>query len=185
MQSSLSSREKMEQLSRSGRWSNIISPELASFLSAQTSIFFGTASVEGQPYIQHRGGAPGFIRVLDNRTLSFDEVPGNQQYISFGNLAENNRAVVFAIDYSTRTRIKLWGRAKLEGVERFLSGEGSPTIFFTVEAWDRNCKKLIPELWPIAAVKDATQSLLDKISKLQAQVTELELELARAAGGDA
>ncbi|HHI71602.1 MAG TPA: pyridoxamine 5'-phosphate oxidase, partial [Rhodobacteraceae bacterium] len=107
------------------------------------SVYFGTASRDGQPYIQHRGGPPGFLQILDARTLMFFDYPGNKQYISLGNLAENPKAFLFMMDYPTKTRIKFWGRA---GVD--FGQDGTRRILFHIEAWDINCRKHIPNLVP-------------------------------------
>ena len=94
-------------------WSTAITPELAAFIAAQTSVFLGTANAAGQPYIQHRGGPPGFLRVRDERTIAFADLRGNRQFITQGNLAENPKAHLFLIDYATQQRIKLWGEARV------------------------------------------------------------------------
>ena len=130
-----------------------ITAELAAFIAAQTSAFLATANRYGQPYIQHRGGPPGFLRVLDDTTLGFADFAGNRQFITLGNLAENAQAHLFLIDYSTRRRIKIWGEARVvEGDDALidgtdaagLSGRASQAILFTVSAWDANCPQHIP-----------------------------------------
>ena len=90
-----------------------VTPELAAFIAEQDTAFLGTASAEGAPYIQHRGGPKGFIKIVDERTLGFADYRGNRQYITLGNLSENDRAYLFLIDFSRRQRIKLWGRARV------------------------------------------------------------------------
>ena len=94
-------------------WNTTITPELAEFIAAQSSVFLGTANAAGQPYIQHRGGPPGFLRVLDEQTIAFADLRGNRQFITQGNLAENPKAHLFLIDYANRQRIKLWGEARI------------------------------------------------------------------------
>lgn len=94
-------------------WATTITPDLAAYISAQTSIFLATASAEGQPYIQHRGGPAGFLHVLDERTIGMADFTGNRQFITTGNLAENPRAHLFLIDYTRRTRVKIWGTARI------------------------------------------------------------------------
>jgi predicted pyridoxine 5'-phosphate oxidase superfamily flavin-nucleotide-binding protein len=91
-------------------WRTKIDDDLASFVAMQTSIFLATANAEGQPYIQHRGGPPGFLRVLDAKTLAFADFRGNRQFVTLGNLAENAKAYLFLIDDTCRQRIKIWGR---------------------------------------------------------------------------
>ena len=90
-----------------------VTPELAAFIAEQDTAFLGTASADGAPYIQHRGGPKGFIKVVDEKTLGFADYRGNRQYITLGNLSENDRAFLFLIDFSRRQRIKLWGRARV------------------------------------------------------------------------
>jgi len=105
------SRGIYERMEQSGGWQSEVTPQLEQFLSTMDSFYFGTASLNGQPYIQHRGGPKGFLKVLDNKTLAFADYAGNRQYISTGNLSENNKAFIFLMDYPNRTRIKIWGTA--------------------------------------------------------------------------
>ena len=134
------SRRGYANMEQRGSWETRIAPDLAAFIEAQTSVFFATASADGQPYVQHRGGPPGFLRVLDERTIAFANYEGNRQYISFGNLAENERAFLFLMDYAAARRLKLWGRA------RVVSGDAGDMIVFSVLAWDWNCSQHIPRL---------------------------------------
>ena len=126
------------------------------FHSERDSAYFATATADGQPYVQHRGGPPGFLKVLDKRTVAFAEYPGNRQYISIGNLAENARSFLFLMDYAEARRLKLWGRATLTAEPALLARLADPAysarieqaIVFTVLAWDRNCSQHIPRLVP-------------------------------------
>jgi uncharacterized protein len=111
---------------------------LAAFIAERNSFYIGTASADGQPYIQHRGGPKGFLRVLDGRTLAFADLEGNRQYITVGNLAENPKAFLFLMDYANRRRVKIWGTARVESVA------GQRAIVFAVESWDINCPQHIP-----------------------------------------
>ena len=135
-----------------GGWSSTVTPDLAHFIAARDSFYLSTASADGQPYIQHRGGPPGFLRVLDEHTLAFADFRGNRQYISAGNLAENPRAFLFLMDYPNRSRIKIWGRAKVVEddpalMERLVdpgyAARPEQAIVFTIEAWDVNCPQHI------------------------------------------
>ncbi len=101
---------KMEQ---KGGWRDRVTPDLAAFIAERDSFYLTTASAEGQPYTQHRGGRPGFLKVLDERTLAFADFRGNRQYITAGNLSENVQAFIFLMDYANRRRIKIWGRARI------------------------------------------------------------------------
>jgi predicted pyridoxine 5'-phosphate oxidase superfamily flavin-nucleotide-binding protein len=129
-------------------WRTVVTPHLAEFLAGLDMFYLGTASAEGQPYIQHRGGPPGFLRVLDDRTFAFADFGGNRQYITLGNLSENPRAFIVLMDYANRRRVKLWGTARVvddapELLERLsdpdYSGKVERAIVFTVETWDINC----------------------------------------------
>jgi predicted pyridoxine 5'-phosphate oxidase superfamily flavin-nucleotide-binding protein len=134
------SRKAQERRAAAGRFNEALSPEAIAFIGERNSAYLATASTDGQPYVQHRGGPAGFLRVLDERTIAFPNYAGNSQYISIGNLAENERAFLFLMDYAGARRLKLWGRARL------VSDEAGDTIVFTVAAWDWNCSKHIPKL---------------------------------------
>jgi len=151
------SREQYRRMEERGGWQSTITPDLAAFIASMRSFYLGTSSAEGQPYIQHRGGPPGFLKVLDPGTLGFADYRGNRQYITAGNLAENPRAFIFLMDYARRIRIKLWGEARVvEGDESLLARLRDPgyravperAILFAVKAWDRNCAQHIPTLVP-------------------------------------
>jgi len=111
---------------------------LAAFIAQRNSFYIGTASADGQPYIQHRGGPRGFLRVLDRRTLAFADLEGNRQYITVGNLGGNPKAFLFLMDYANRRRVKIWGTARVETLA------GQRAIVFAVESWDINCPQHIP-----------------------------------------
>lgn len=159
-----------------------ITPDLAAFIAAQTSVFFATASAEGQPYIQHRGGPAGFLHVLSPTQLGFADFRGNKQYISLGNLAENPKAYLFLMDYANRRRIKLWGTARVVEDDPALLQALRPddyaatpeqAILFDVTAWDSNCPQHIPQRFEAADVAAA-------LAKRDARIAELEAQLARA-----
>src|SRR5271167_428497 len=145
-----------------GSWETRITPDLAEFIGRQASVFLATASAAGQPYIQHRGGPPGFLKVLDDKTIGFADFAGNRQYITLGNLAENPKAFIFLIDYGNRQRIKIWGEARVAENDpeliKKLKPEGyrarvEQAILFTVSAWDSNCPQHIPQRFEAAEVK--------------------------------
>jgi len=179
------SRAGYRRMEEGGGWQTTVTPDLAAFVAAQTSIFMATANGEGQPYIQHRGGPQGFLKVLDERTLGFADLRGNRQYITLGNLQDNGRAFLFLIDYTHRRRIKIWGTAEVVEndpalVERLLppadeSGRkpaADQAILFRIEAWDANCPQHIPQRFEAADVAAA----LDQRDR---RIAELEAELAR------
>ncbi|MGI9516068.1 MAG: pyridoxamine 5'-phosphate oxidase family protein, partial [Pirellulaceae bacterium] len=107
------SRETYSRMEQRGGWQNTITDELAEFIAQRDSFYMGTAAADGQPYIQHRGGPRGFLKVLDEHRLAFADFTGNSQYISVGNLDENNKAYIFLMDYPNRRRIKIWGTARV------------------------------------------------------------------------
>jgi len=177
------SRETYERMEAGRGWSITITPDLADFIAAQTSVFLGSANAEGQPYIQHRGGPPGFLRVLDERTLAFADYRGNRQYISQGNLGGNPKAFLFLIDYAHRRRIKIWGAARVveddPELVRSLMSEGykatpEQAIVFTISAWDANCPQHIPKRFEAADVAAALAERDRKIEELTRRLKDLE-----------
>lgn len=164
-------------------WSTTITPDLADFIAAQTSVFLGTASADGQPYIQHRGGPPGFLRVLDERTVAFADYRGNRQYISQGNLADNPKAFLFLIDYAHRQRIKIWGEARVveddPQLVQSLMPEGykarpEQAFLLTVSAWDANCPQHIPQRFEAADVAAVLEERDRRIEAMSKKLKELE-----------
>jgi len=177
VQSRKGSRRGYAHMETTSGWQSDITPDLAAFISAQTSIFLGTASADGQPYIQHRGGPAGFLHVLDARTIAFVDFTGNRQYISQGNLAENPKAHLFLIDYAHAQRIKIWGTARVvEGdadMMTKLMPEGyrarpEQVILFTVASWDANCPQHIPQRFEAADVAAAIETRDKRIIELEA-----------------
>ncbi len=173
------SRAGYARMERSGGWQTTVTPDLAEFLAGLDMFYLGTASAEGQPYIQYRGGSPGFLKVIDEGTLGFADFGGNRQYITLGNLSENPRAFVFLMDYVNRQRIKLWGRARVVEddpalLERLADpsypGKVERAIVFEIEAWDVNCPQHIHRRFPEGEVAPV-------IERLQARVRELEERL--------
>jgi predicted pyridoxine 5'-phosphate oxidase superfamily flavin-nucleotide-binding protein len=161
---------------------NTVTPELAAFIAEQDTAFLGTASADGAPYIQHRGGPKGFIKVLDERTLGFADYRGNRQYITLGNLSENDRAYLFLIDFSRRQRIKLWGRARVvenDGalVEKLFDpgykARPERVILFTIEAWDVNCSQHITARLTADEVEGLLGTVEQRIAALQAENARL------------
>jgi len=178
------SRSGYERMEQAGSWETTITPELEGFLSAQTSVFLATVNASGQPYIQHRGGPAGFLRVMDDQTIGFVDYSGNRQYITSGNLAENPKAHLFLIDYARRRRIKIWGEARVvEGdaaLIAILASEGyqarpEQVMLFTVTAWDANCPQHIPQRFEAADVAAALKERDDRIAELEARLAALAI----------
>jgi len=177
------SRRAYAQVEAAGGWPTRITPDLEDFIAAQTSMFLATANSLGQPYIQHRGGPPGFLRVMDETTIGFVDFTGNRQFITLGNLAENDRAHLFLIDYATRRRIKIWGRARVVEDAALMADLMPPgyrarpaqAILFAVAAWDANCPQHIPQKIDAGDVAAA-------LAERDARIVALEAELAALRG---
>jgi predicted pyridoxine 5'-phosphate oxidase superfamily flavin-nucleotide-binding protein len=164
-----------------------ITPELASFIAEQDTAFLATATADGAPYLQHRGGPKGFIKVIDERTLGFADYRGNRQYLTLANLSENDRAFLFLFDPGRKQRIKLWGRARvIENdaalVERLFDkgykARPERAILFTIEAWDVNCSSHIVTRFTEAEIDHAFEAVKEKIAELQQENTRLRAALA-------
>jgi predicted pyridoxine 5'-phosphate oxidase superfamily flavin-nucleotide-binding protein len=162
IQSRKGSRQGYVSMEERGSRETRITPDLAEFIERQASLFLGTASAAGQPYIQHRGGPPGFLKVLDDKTLGFADFAGNRQYITLGNLTENPKAFIFLIDYRNRQRVKIWGEARVVEDDPELIKRLKPddyrarveqAIVFDVSAWDSNCPQHIPQRFEATEVK--------------------------------
>lgn len=178
-QARLGSREAYARMEARGGWETAIDDSLADFIARQRSFFLATATADGQPYIQHRGGPPGFLKVLGPRRLGFADLRGNRQYISIGNLSENPKVHLFLMDYLHRERVKIWGEARaVEDDAALLSslaeGAGGPperAIVIDVVAWDANCPKHIPRRFE---EEDVARTLAAR----DARIAQLEAELA-------
>lgn len=193
IQTRVGSRAAYARLEEQGGWEDRVTPKLADFLAERDSFYLATASAAGRPYVQHRGGPRGFLRVLDDRTLGFADFGGNRQYVTAGNLAENDRAFLFLTDYATRRRIKIWGRAHVvEDDPALLERLADPgydavaerAIVFTIEAWDTNCRQHIPQLVEAAAVKREVDALRARIEALEAENRTLREQAAGRAAAE-
>ncbi|AOG04412.1 MULTISPECIES: pyridoxamine 5'-phosphate oxidase family protein [unclassified Bosea (in: a-proteobacteria)] len=181
------SRTGYARMEAGGSWQTQVTPALQSFVEAQTSFFLGTANADGQPYIQHRGGPRGFLRVIDSKTLGFADFSGNRQYISQGNLADNPKAYLFLIDYAQQRRIKIWGEARVVEGDADLTAQLMPDgysarpeqiMLFTITAWDANCPQHIPQRFEAADVEAALADRDDRIRLLELDVARLKADLA-------
>lgn len=173
------SRTNYARMEEGRGWKTSVTPELVEFLSELDMFYLGTANAEGQPYIQYRGGSPGFLKVVDEHTLGFADFGGNRQFITLGNLAENSKAFIFLMDYANSRRVKLWGTTRvIEGdseLEEKLRdpqypGKVERAILFTIEAWDVNCPQHIHKRF-------SQNQLVPVINSLQSRIDELEAEL--------
>lgn len=175
------SRANYERMEQRGGWQNKVTPELAAFVGQRDSFYLGTASADGQPYIQHRGGPKGFLKAVDEQTLGFVDFAGNAQYISVGNLDENNKAFIFLMDYPNRRRIKIWGTSEIveeapaliqQLADDDYRGKPQRAVLFHVEAWDVNCPQHIIPRW-------TEDEFAPVVETLKARVEQLELENQR------
>ena len=176
------SREGYAQAEQRG-WRTEVDENLAAFLADANSFYFATASADGQPYIQHRGGPKGFLKVLDKQTLAFTDYAGNRQYVTQGNLSENSRAYIFVMDYAHRRRVKIWGEARVVEDDDALTDALMPkgyrarpeqVILFKIAAWDTNCPQHIPQKFDAADVAAALAARDQRIAELEAQVAALK-----------
>ncbi|WP_256806196.1 pyridoxamine 5'-phosphate oxidase family protein [Bradyrhizobium sp. Bra64] len=178
------SREAYARAEQHG-WRTEVDDKLAGFLAEANSFYFATASADGQPYIQHRGGPKGFLKVLDKQTLAFADYAGNQQFITQGNLTENPKAYIFVMDYAHRRRVKIWGEAHVVEDDAALTQSLMPkgyrarpeqVILFKIAAWDTNCPQHIPQKFDATDVATALAARDQRIAELEAEVAALKGE---------
>ena len=181
LQAAYGSREMYDRMEEAGPENDTLISRVTEFVEAQDSFYMGSTNADGWPYIQFRGGPVGFLKVLDERTLGFADFKGNGQYLSIGNLADNDRVFLFLMDYVNRRRLKIWGRATVEYERPDLlaqlqvpgyGGEAQRAIVIRVEAWDWNCPQHIPQKFSAAEVAEIIAPLQAQIDALQAQVEE-------------
>jgi hypothetical protein len=168
-------------------WKTEITDDLRQFIGVIDTFFFATATAEGRPYIQHRGGPPGFLKTIGTHTLAFADFLGNRQYISLGHLKENDRAHIFMLHFATQQRVKLWGRARIvegdvegdvELMERLVDpaykARPQRAIVFTLEAWDINCQQHIVPRYSEAEIAPGVNKLVERIKELEEEVERLK-----------
>jgi len=182
VQTARGSRRGYQNMEEKGSWKTEIFHDLKDFIETRRSIFLATVNADGQPYIQHRGGPKGFLKVLDERTIGFADYSGNRQFISTGNLTDNPKAHLFLIDYATRQRVKIWGTAKAitdqpELLKSLMpigyKARGEQVILFTVSAWDANCPQHIPQMFEAEEVTRALAARDQRIAVLEEEVRTL------------
>ena len=175
------------RMEANGGFRTAIDERMIEALAISNSAYLVTASADGQPYAQHRGGPKGFIRIIDDRTIGFADYSGNRQYVSTGNLSENPKAFLFLMDYAQRRRVKIWGRARVVEGDEALNAQLMPkayaarpeaVILFEIEAWDLNCPQHIPQKFDAEEVAAA-------LGRLEARIAELEAENAALKGTNA
>ena len=183
VQERLGSRKGYASMEQRGGWNDVVTPELATFIGERDTMFIATTNADGQPYIQHRGGPPGFLKVLDEHTLGFADFSGNRQYITVGNLDDNPKAFIFLMDFAKRRRIKIWGRAEIVETNDELreklhdpdyGSEPERMFLFHIDAWDVNCPQHIKPRFTEEEVGESIQALRDRIAQLEAEVRNCE-----------
>jgi uncharacterized protein len=183
------SRDSYARVEQNGGWRTEVDENLAHFLAETNSFFLATASGTGHPYIQHRGGPKGFVKVIDKNTIAFADYSGNRQYITQGNLSENPQAHIFVMDYAHRRRVKIWGEARVVDDDPALTKALMPqgykarpeqVILFRISAWDTNCPQHIPQKFDAADVAAALASRDARIAELEAELAALKGEAAPA-----
>ena len=177
------SREAYEGYTAMAPDNGAITPGLAEFIAHIAGGYLGTVSSNGYPYIQFRGGPPGFLKVLDDKTIGFADFSGNVQYITVGNLSENNKAFLFLMDYRHRRRFKLWGHARYVEDDPELIGQLrvpdypakiERAVVFTLEAFSQNCPQHIPVHYSEAELQVEIDAAT---APLQAKIADLEARL--------
>nr|WP_288933123.1 pyridoxamine 5'-phosphate oxidase family protein [uncultured Allomuricauda sp.] len=183
LQEHYGSRKAYARMESKRGWANELSPPIIDFVEKRDSFYMGTSNQEGQPYIQHRGGAPGFLKVMDPKTLAFADFSGNQQYISVGNLSENPRSFMFLMDYPSRTRVKIWGEAHVEFKDKALmeslavdgySANVERAIIFKIKAVDVNCPQHIVQRYTSEEIDQMMTPLKERITELENELNKLK-----------
>jgi uncharacterized protein len=163
----------------------------AAFIAARDSFYMASVSETGWPYVQHRGGPPGFLKVLDEKRLAFPDFRGNRQYISLGNTAANDRVALILVDYAARARLKIFARAEprdlaadpdLASALALPGYKGRPERAFVLHlaAFDWNCPQHITARYTEAEIAVAVTTLHDRIAALEAENAALRAQLARS-----
>lgn len=177
------SRTAYARMEEKGGFRDTVDDYLAEFIGERDSFYLGTVSADGQPYIQHRGGKKGFLKILDDKTLGFADFRGNKQYISSGNLEDNSKAYIFLMDYAAKRRIKIWGEARVveddPALMKKLMDEDyravpEQAMIFTITAWDINCPQHIPRKFGEAEIEEILEPFREQISKLEKELSELK-----------
>lgn len=185
LQEQFGSRKSYARMEKGEGWLKALTPPLMDFVRERDSFYLGTSNIGGQPYIQHRGGAPGFLKVLDKTTLAFADFSGNQQYISAGNLSENPKVFLFLMDYTSRTRVKIWGKASVEykAMELINSlvvpnyvANAERAVTIKIKAIDINCRQHIVQRLTSAAIDRITIPLNERIKELEYKLNKYKNE---------
>ena len=183
-QTRFGSREAYERRDEKGAWRTAITPELAAFIAERDSFYFATAGASGQPYVQHRGGPVGFLKVLDTSTIGFADFRGNRQYLSVGNITADERISLILMDYPRQRRLKLWGRARIvhEAEQpEILAAVEDPAyrarieraIVISIEAFDWNCPQHITPRFSADEIRAYIDPIIAENDNLKLQLQML------------
>ncbi len=164
----------------------------AAFIAERDSVYQATVSETGWPYVQHRGGPSGFLKVLDDKTIAYADFSGNRQYISVGNLNTDDRVSLILVDYPNRRRLKIWGRVRLidkaeqpDLIKRLHDAQyrarPERAAIITVEAFDWNCPQHIPQRMTIEEFEPVVAPLRDEITRLTAENEALKHRIRESA----
>ncbi len=177
------SRFSYQKVAESRDWQNTITDRLRSFVANRDSFYLATVNKDGQPYIQHRGGPKGFLKVLDDHTLGFADYSGNRQFISAGNLQDSKKVSLFLMDYPTRSRIKIWGEARIIQKDDKLMEQlkdddykaiNERAMIITLKAWDVNCPQHITPRYTLEELEPQIGDLKDRIKELEVKLESCE-----------
>ncbi len=186
LQTERGSRASYAKIEERGGFRTGITEDLVEFLTGIDTAYLATSNASGQPYAQHRGGPKGFIRVIGETMLGFADYTGNRQYVTTGNLADNDKAFLFLMDYASRRRIKLWGRARVvaddqELIDRLMpegyKARPEQALLFEVLAWDANCPQHIPQKLDAGDVAAAIGHLEARIATLEGENAALRARI--------
>jgi len=181
------SRKGYQTMADKRDWPDKITDDLRAYLAERDSFYIATTNSAGQPYIQHRGGPKGFIKIVGDQTLAIADFAGNRQYITLGNLNENDKVALFFMDYPNRHRIKMWGRARfveddaelLESLtDSDYEGRAERALVIAIEAWDVNCSQHITPRLDGEQIAQVSETLMTRIAELEAENAKLKAQLA-------
>jgi uncharacterized protein len=183
-QARLGSRDDMDRLARYGPEQRELPNELRTFIEQRDFFYIATLSSSGWPYIQHKGGPRGFLRAIDTTTLEFADIPGNRQYLTLGNLRGSARAMLFFVDHSCGTRLKIWVNAFLREEDEAASIDVNVKVArpakrvgrvvrLEIQAWNIDCPRNIQRLY----LEEELNTRLYETKDLKARVKELEAQL--------
>ena len=179
----MGSRATYQRMAETRDWKNKITPDLKSFIEERDSFYMATSNEEGQPYIQHRGGPKGFLKVMDDETLAFADYSGNRQYISIGNLDDNQRVHLFLMDYPNQTRVKIWGEAKvihatdpqyIKAIPSDYKAKIERILSIKITAWDINCPQHIQRRFTLEELQPHLKALHEKIESLEDSLAQYQ-----------